>query len=326
MKMKKTNLAVGAISLAISSIAFANEDRSDWPSSLVMGTASQGGTYYIYGAGLANLISQELDINLGTEVTGGPAQNVSMVQMGEHDFGLTTLGPAQEAIEGKSPVMAGVEHENIRAVIPMYSSIFHYAALEQSGITSVADLEGKRLGVGPAGGTNSVYVPRILEFLGYDVTTIDGGISDQGGQIQDGLLDGFAQAGGVPLAAISQLEAQAEVNIFAYSENEIERLLEEFPVLSRADLPAGGYASLDEDVPTVAMWSFVITHADAPESLVYEVVKTVMENSEAVAQIHRSAEETVAENYINNSAIPFHPGAVRWFEENGYEIPEDLKG
>ena len=97
-------------------------------------------------------------------------------------------------------------------------------------------------------------------------------------------------------------------------------------MLSRADLPAGGYASLDEDVPTVAMWSFVITHADAPESLVYEVVKTVMENSEAVAQIHRSAEETVAENYINNSAIPFHPGAVRWFEENGYEIPEDLKG
>ena len=119
MKMKKTNLAVGAISLAISSIAFANEDRSDWPSSLVMGTASQGGTYYIYGAGLANLISQELDINLGTEVTGGPAQNVSMVQMGEHDFGLTTLGPAQEAIEGKSPVVSLTKADKFRTVCSM---------------------------------------------------------------------------------------------------------------------------------------------------------------------------------------------------------------
>src|SRR5690554_2659485 len=111
--MRVSRLAVGAVSLAISSAALASEDRTDWPTSMTMGTASQGGTYYIYGAGLANLVNQKLDINIGAEVTGGPAQNVTMVQLGEHEFGLTTLGPAQEAIEGESPVLPNVEHDQV---------------------------------------------------------------------------------------------------------------------------------------------------------------------------------------------------------------------
>ena len=47
------------------------EDRSDWPSSFTVGTASQGGTYFVYGSGWANLVSEELGVGGGGEVTGG---------------------------------------------------------------------------------------------------------------------------------------------------------------------------------------------------------------------------------------------------------------
>ncbi|OWV31165.1 TAXI family TRAP transporter solute-binding subunit [Halomonas campaniensis] len=324
--MNKITLAITATAFAFSSASMAADNQSDWPSSMTVGTASQGGTYYIYGSGWANLINQKLDTNIGAEITGGPMQNVSMVQMGEHDFGLVTLGPAREALEGKSPIMPGIEHDNVRAVFPMYPTIFHITALQSSEISSVDDLVGKRVGVGPAGGTNSVYFPRFFDLLGYDVDTLEGGAGDQTGQMQDGLLDAFAFGAGLPVSAVSQVEAQSAVNVFSYSEAEIDTIVEAYPEISTAVIPADTYNSMDEDLPTVSMWNFVVTSADMPESLVYEIVKTVMENNDAMQQIHRSAEETLPENYIHNTQIPFHPGAVRWFEENGYDIPEELEG
>ncbi|MEM8916587.1 MAG: C4-dicarboxylate ABC transporter substrate-binding protein, partial [Pseudomonadota bacterium] len=58
--------------------AFAQDyDRTGWPDSFTVGTASQGGTYFAYGSGWANLVAEELGISGGGEVTGGPMQNMA---------------------------------------------------------------------------------------------------------------------------------------------------------------------------------------------------------------------------------------------------------
>ncbi len=324
--MKKITLAFSAMALTMASMGGMADNRADWPSSMTMGTASQGGTYYIYGSGWANLVNQKLGTRIAAEITGGPVQNITMVQTGEHDFGMVTMGPAFDAIHGKSELLPGVEHDDVRAMFPMYQTALHIVALKRSGIDSVADLDGKRVGVGPAGGTNDAYHPKLFETLGYDVTTLQGGASDQAGQLQDNLIDAFAFGAGMPIASFSQLEAQADVNIFSYSEEEIETILEEFPELSASMVPGGTYNSVEGDIPTVSLWNFAITHKDAPESLVYEIIDTIMNNNEQMLQIHGAAVETLPENYSHNTFIPFHPGAVKWFEENGYDIPEDLRG
>lgn len=324
--MNKITLALTTSLLLLFSAFAVGDDRSDWPSSMTVGTSSQGGTYYIYGSGWANLVNQKLGTNIGAEVTGGPVQNVSMVQLGEHDFGLVTMGPALEAIEGKSPILPGVKHDKVRALFPMYQTIFHVSAMKDSGISSMDGLEGKRAGVGSAGGTNSVYWPRFFDLLGYDVTTLEGGSGDQAGQMQDGLLDAFAFGAGLPVSSVSQLEAQSEINVFSFPKDDIDKIVKEYPEISRSVVPAGTYRAVTEDIPTVSIWNFVVVNADMPESLAYEVVKTVMENHEAMLKVHRSAAETIPENVIYNTQIPFHPGAVRWFEENGYDIPDELKG
>ncbi len=51
-----------------------------------------------------------------------------------------------------------------------------------------------------------------------------------------------------------------------------------------------------------------------------------MRDHESMMQIHGAARETLPENYVHNTVLPWHPGAVRWFEENGYDIPDDLEG
>ncbi len=302
------------------------DDRDDWPRSLTVGTASQGGTYYIYGSGWANMVGDALGVSFGAEVTGGPVQNGTLVQTGEHDFGMVTMGPAYQAWIGESELAPGLEHTDLRAVFPMYQTTLQIITLEGSDITSVADLDGKTVGVGPSGGTSDMYYPQLFEKLGLDVNTRNGGASDQAGQLQDGLIDAFAFAAGIPISAFSQLEAQADVNIFSFSEEEMDQVLDDYPELSPAAIPAAVYNSLDEDLPAISIWNFAITHQDMPESLVYEVTKTVMENHDRMVQIHGAAEETLPENFEHNTFLPWHPGAVRWFEENGYEIPEDLRG
>jgi len=323
--LSRKSLIAGCLSAVLAATTAFAEDRSDWPSSITVGTASQGGTYYIYGSGWANMVGEALGIPAGAEVTGGPVQNATLVQMGEHAFGMVTTGPLVAALEGKSVLAPGMSHDDVRAVFPMYQTTLQIIALKSSGIDSVDDLDGKTVGVGPAGGTADMYHPQLFKKLGLNVQTRNGGAADQAGQLQDGLIDAFAFAAGVPISAFNQLEAQADVNIFSYSPADIEKIIADYPELSAGTIPASVYSSLDEDISALSLWNFAITHKDMPESLVYGVTRTVMENHDRMLQIHGAARETLPENYKYNTIVPWHAGAVRWFEENGYEIPANLK-
>lgn len=324
--MRLTNFTALAAAALITAGAATAQDRDGWPSSMTIGTASQGGVYFVYGNGLAAYIAEELGINASGEVTGGPVQNVTLVQMGEHAMGMVTLGPMYEAWIGESELAPGLEHTDVRALFPMYETPFQGIALRGQNITSIADLEGKRVSVGPAGGTPGTYWPRIIEALGVNATISYAGASDAASQLQDGLIDAFVFAAGLPIAAFSQLAAEADVRKFTFSEEEHARVLEAFPEVSDFTIPADAYTSQDEDQRSIAMWNFAVVHQDMPESLAYEITKLVMENNDRMMQIHAAAAATLPENFENNSFLPFHPGAVRWFEENGFEIPEDLRG
>ncbi|WP_196260012.1 TAXI family TRAP transporter solute-binding subunit [Pelagibacterium limicola] len=324
--MRLLSLAALAAATALAASPAFAQDREGWPSSLTIGTASQGGTYFIYGTGLGGLITEELGINASGEVTGGPVQNATLVETGDHQIGLVTMGPAYEAWVGESELAPGLEHKNLRALFPMYQTPFQAVALTSSGISNVADLDGKRVSVGPAGGTAATYWPRFFEIVGVSPDVSYSGANDAVSQVKDGLIDAFAFAAGVPIAAFAQIAAENEVNIFSFTEEQRGQILQARPELAAFDVPAGTYQGFDEPALTIALWNFAVTHADLPESLAYEITKLVMENTERMVQIHATAAETVPANVDKNTFLPYHPGAVRYFDEIGVEIPAELRG
>lgn len=318
-------LFIGLIAAgAMTAGAAAAQDREDWPKNITIGTASQGGTYFIYGNGLASFISEKLEIGASGEVTGGPVQNVTLVQTGDHQIGLVTMGPAYEAWIGESELAPGIEHKDIRALFPMYQTPFQVIALEGSGIASVSDLEGKRVSVGPAGGTPGTYWPRFFETLGISVDVSYAGASDAASQLKDGLIDAFAFAAGVPISAFAQLAVENPVVMFGFTEEQREKILEAHPSVSPYTIPSSTYVGHEYEQQTVAMWNFAIAHKDVPESLAYEITKLVLENNDRMKQIHAAAEETRLENWDKNSFLPYHPGAVRYLEEQGIDVPDEL--
>lgn len=322
--MTMTRLAALAVAATLA-LPAAAQDRTGWPNDMTIGTASQGGTYFIYGNGFASYLAESLGINATGEVTGGPVQNVTLVETGDHLMGLVTMGPAYDAWIGKSELAPGLEHKSIRALFPMYQTPFQVIALKSSGIASVADLDGKRVSVGPAGGTPGTYWPQFMTALGVNANVSNAGAADAAGQLADGLIDAFAFAAGVPISAFAELAASQDVVMFGFSEEELPKILEAYPAMAPLTIPAGTYAGHDYDQNTVALWNFAIAHQDMPESLAYEITKLAMENPDRMVQIHAAAKETLLANWDKNTFMPFHPGAVRYYEEKGIAIPDNLK-
>ena len=323
LKSLGAGLALGA--LLVTGAAQA-QDRTGWPSDMAIGTASQGGVYFVYGNGLAAFISEALGVNVSGEVTGGPVQNATLVQTNQVQLGMVTMGPMYAAWTGKSELAPGLPHTDVRALFPMYETPFHAVTLKSSGITAVSEMSGKRVGVGPAGGTPGTYWPRFLETLGVSATVSNAGAADTAGQLKDGLVDVFAFAAGLPTGAFSQLAAEADVTFLGFTPAEHAKILESYPEVSNFTIPANTYKGQTEDQASVAMWNFAIAHKDIPESLAYEITKLVLENNDRMVQIHAAAKKTLIENWVNNSFLPFHPGAVRYLEEKGITVPAKLKG
>ncbi len=250
---------------------------------------------------------------------------MTLVQTGDHLMGLVTMGPAYDAWNGKSELAPGLEHKDIRALFPMYQTPFQVVALKKSGITSVSDLAGKRVSVGPAGGTPGTYWPQFMKALGVEATISNAGASDAAGQLADGLIDAFAFAAGVPISAFAELAASQDVVMFGFSEAELPKVLEAFPAMAAYTIPSGTYAGHDYDQNTVALWNFAIAHKDMPDSLAYEITRLALENNDRMVQIHATAKETRVENWDKNTFLPFHPGAVKYLTEKGISVPDNLK-
>lgn len=217
--IKRLSAVVAATAISAGAVVAQDVDRTGWPESFTVGTGSQGGTYFGYGSGWAGIVAEALGVSGSAEVTGGPMQNMALVHTGDLAFGMTTMGPAAESIAGGNPIAPGLQMNNACAMFPMYQTPFSITALASSGITSVADIpDGARIGFGPAGSTSDTYFPRMMTELGVNYDRRNGGWSDLGGQLQDGLLDVIAFAAGVPVPAVSQLEAQVDVNIIEFTQ------------------------------------------------------------------------------------------------------------
>jgi TRAP transporter TAXI family solute receptor len=317
LKSWKRNAIVVAGSLLVAASAIAQT-----PKSLTVGTASVGGTYFIYGGVVANLLSEKLGINVSTQQTQGPNQNVILAQDGRIELGMTTMGVALHAWNGTG--WAKKKHNNIRALFPMYDTPFHFVTNENSGVQSVQDLNGKNVGVGPKAGTPGTYFPMIFETLNVKPNVRFGGASDMAGQLGDGLLDVFAFGAGLPISAFSELEAQRPVRFFGFTDQQVAMLTQKMPELSPAVIPKGTYKSMKEDHKTVGMYNFFIAHKDLPDDVAYNIVKTVLENNPRMVQGHNAATETVAANVDKNTFLPFHPGALRYYKEKGIKVSEKV--
>jgi hypothetical protein len=298
-------------------------EQKDYPDNVTMVTASQGGAFYLIGGGLGNIL-EKMNILSNIEATGGPIHNLLLLNNGDADLGFTTTGPLSESYSGEG-VWLDEPLDGIRVAFPMYYTPFQWWSLEDSGVTHLHDLKGERVGVGPSGGTSGTYSPIVHEVLGLDTTDVQAGISDLASQMLDRQLDTISFAGGLPTPAASEIEAQANINFFGIEDKEKDLIMEELDYFEEYTIPAETYQSLEEDLETIAMYNYGVVNHNANEDFVYDLVKAYHENIDEMISVHNSLHEARdPEAILENEVYPMHPGAIRYYEEIGIELPEEV--
>ncbi|WP_102026600.1 TAXI family TRAP transporter solute-binding subunit [Salirhabdus sp. Marseille-P4669] len=334
MKKSKTLMGILMSILLIALLAACSDDASnsdggdggeqEYPSTVTIGTGSQGGTYYIWGGGLATLL-EDLDVTANVEVTGGPVHNIQLLDSGDIQLGMATVGPLYEGYQGEVDWTGGKKYEDIRVIFPMYVTPFHWYSNADTGVTNIRDHAGERVGVGPAGGTPGTYNPQIYEVLGIETDEqVQAGASDMTTQMLDGQLDHIGFAAGIPIAAVTEAETQMEINIYGIDGEDRAKVIEELPFFQEFTVPEGTYEQQDGPIETVGQFNFGVISKNANEDFVYDLVKAFHENNDHMVSTHSSAKDATTEAILNNKTFPMHPGAIKYYEEIGIDLPDEV--
>ena len=300
-----------ALVLLPAKLAAARE--AHWPQALTLGTASEGGTYYAYGEGLARLLSRELGIAVVARPTGGPIDNIKLLESGEIQLAFVTQGVALQAWNAGAPWTGGRQYRNMRAMFAMYDTPFQLQVLNDSPIQSLAGFAGKRIGVGPEGGTTATYFPEFLKALKIEATLVHGDWAVLAEKSLAQGIDALAVGAGVPVPFFIDIERKAKVRYLPLTRQEIATLRLAMPELSASTVAAGTYPTLRRRYDTVGLFNFAVAHKDLPDDLVTAIVDTVFANNEQLIEAHPAAAETIPSNITRNNFIPFHGGAVSWY-------------
>lgn len=299
-------------------------DKAKWPKSVTVGAAPVGGTYFIWAGGFTKLLNDKMGIPGNVESTGGPVHNVQLIEDNKLDFGMITNGPAGEGWAGEGWAK-GKKYQNQRSIFPMYTTFFQMYSLKKTNIKSIMDLNGKSVGVGPVGGTPATYWPIIFEVAGIKPSRIvNASSADLASQLKDGMLNANGQSVGLPWVTITQVETTDSVNAYGVPNDVADKFIARYPYFAKGAIPKGTYKSNpDQDLTTLTLWNFMVVHKDTDAEFVYEVVKAVFANVDILISTHKSAEEVLPENVIY-SPVPLHPGAVKFYQEKGIKIPDNL--
>ena len=315
--MRIARLAAAAALALLATAAPGRAGEPHWPDHLTIATASPGGTYHVYGEGLAKILTRNLDLPVGMRPTDGPTQNIELMESGEAKLGFVTIGIALQAWNatgawaGKKPARA------MRAIFPMYDTPFQFMAFQEANIRSIGDMAGKRIGVGPRGGTSATYFPEIFNTLKITANFVYGEWADLAAQMNARTIDVLAVGAGVPFPSFIELEAKNRVRYVTLAPENIAALRLAMPELTPSRVPAGTYPSLLRDYQTLGLYNFAVAHADLPNDLVYNIVRIVFEKHEEMMEVHASAAATVPANMERNTFLPLHPGAIRYFRQVG---------
>src|ERR1700692_1236548 len=272
----------------------------DWPKSLTLGTASPGGVYYIYGEELAKILTEKLGIPVNPFPTQGSIQNVKLLDSGGAQFGMITMSTGLAGWNGTGEWTKGARFRNIRALFPMYDNPFQAVVLQRSGITTLAQLDKKRIGVGPKAGNGGTYAPGIFKIVGISAEMTYGSYNDMAAQLLDGRIDALLTLLGAPVPAIQEVDAKEPVTFLNLSPDQMEAVRKEWPEFGPAKIAAGTYRLMDKDYVTVGVPNFVIGRADLPDDLVYRLVKAVFDNQPRLVKVTAAASDTRPQNVVKN--------------------------
>jgi hypothetical protein len=290
-----------------------------------LGTAGPGSLFLEYGTALARHISARAPIDLVVRQTRGSNENLDLLGAGTVDLALVNMGPAWDAWHGQN-AFAGRQIRSVRALAPMYETPFHAIVLADSGIASLSELAGKRVGTGPAGGPGEVFFRGLMAELGLSFEAASGTPSEMARMVGAREVAGFFYGSGLPSPPFVELSNATATRVLGFTATEGAAYVKRFGYFAPYTIAANIYRGQAAALSSFAVWNFWMARAEVPDALAAAVTASLLDDAAATRAAHPSAATTIAANASANGFVPFHPGALAAYRRAGIAIPQALGG
>jgi TRAP transporter TAXI family solute receptor len=295
---------------------------------LSIATGNTGGVYYPYGGGLAKVIGEAVPrVEVTAEVTAASVDNMKLIQLGKVDIAFVLADTLDDAVHGRGPfAKTGAVQAQVLAVL--YPNYTHVVTAAGNGIERLADLRGKVVSTGAPGSGTEVIALRMLRAAGVDpdreVRRQALSVNASVDALKDDKIDAFFWSGGLPTASVLDLASSVGITmVLVPNDDVIETLQKQFgPTLyTRLVIPKGAYPGQQQDVAVVGVENALVVDASMDETLAYDLTRTLFDKRTELAAIHPEARHLAPERGVQGSPVPFHPGAIKYYEESGVWKP-----
>lgn len=312
----RASFAVAAFCLAAASSA----------QNISVATGGTGGVYYPMGGGLASVLSKYVPgMQATAEVTGGSVDNLKLVGTGKPYVGFSMSDAAQDAFKGEDKFKSG--KVPVRTLAVLYPNRMHLVTVEGRGVNKLSDLKGKHISTGSPGSATEVMAFRILEAAGLDkdkdVKRERLSVAESVNAIKDNKIDAFFWVGGLPTAAVTDLANTPGTKMKMIDHSEVVSAMnKKYGNLYIEDtIPKAAYKGMEADNKQATVMNILVANANMDDKTAYNIVKTIFEKRDELIAVHKEAENFKLDNQKTaSSPVPFHPGAVKYFNEKGLKL------
>lgn len=285
---------------------------------LTLYTGGKEGVYEAYGKALERIW---YDADIGTVVvtaaTSGTTENLQQLGAGRADLAFAQADAVAAAAAGTDPFRGPMA---VQAVAALYPEYLHLVAGVDAGISRVADLSGRRVGLGPRG-SNSARVARWLMGAANSpesaVTAIEASYDEMASAFAAGELDAFVIISGTPNPLLASLAERRPFMLVPVGPDEAAALTARNAGLLAATIPAGAYAAADPSVPTVSAEALLVARPSTDPNVIYWLTRTLFEERARMEVVYPPAAPLDPARAVRVAPAALHPGAKRYFDEVG---------
>jgi TRAP transporter TAXI family solute receptor len=283
-------------------------------------TGGQSGVYYPLGVALGQIYGKAMsDTKTSVQATKASVENLNLIQGGRGEIAFTLGDSLSDAWNGVEDAGFKTPLKGLRTVAGIYPNYIQIVASAESGIKTLADLKGKRISVGAPRSGTELNARAILKAAGLSykdfakVEYLPFGESVE--LIKNRQLDVTLQSAGLGVASIRDLATSVKINVVAIPADVVGKIGD--PAYQAATIPANTYTGQEQNVPTVSVRNFLVTHEKVPDDVVYAMTKALFANLEQMVAAHSAAKAISAADAFRNVPVPLHPGAERYYREAG---------
>ena len=287
---------------------------------ITVGTGPTSGIYFPIGGAFATAL-KEWGYQTSAEATNATGQNIQNILNGDAEIAIAMQDAVMQAYtatgayEGKEPA------SGLKALMRLWPNYVQLVTTADTGIKSVSDLKGKRVGVGAANSGVEINARMILNAFGlsYDDITPDylayGEAIDN---MKNGQCDAVFVTSGLPNATVMDLGVQYDMVIVPIDGDGRDKLVSEYPYYAKSVIPAGTYNNT-EDVEGVFVYNIMLVNKDLSDAMVYDMLEGIFANISTIKASHNAADKNIDITFgVDDIQLPLHPGAEAFWKDNGY--------